>query len=140
MKKGQSFIIEFILFFMISFSLFVTIGYYFYSQNEYFKRRVGSDTAELINDLVSVDILRGLSCKGCDEVSIKEDIPSRIGGFYFRIELNEKGLNTSLYSGKGFSKQNPLFNLNESFSLSGSTTSENKIVGIKINNTGIGVE
>ncbi len=140
MKKAQSFVIEFILFFMISFSLFATISYNFYQQNEYFKKKVGTETAELVNDLISTNIVRGISCKACDEETISEDIPSRIGGFFYKVQLNNDGLNTSLYLGKASFKQMSLFNLNESFSLSGETTSENKRVRIKINNTGIEVE
>jgi hypothetical protein len=133
--KGQSFVVELILFFIISFSLFTTISYLFHSQNIFYQERVGETTSDLINDLVSTDILKGVSCRGCYEVIITEEIPSRIGGFFYKIQLNNQGLNTILFSTRTFSRQNPIFNLNTTYqTLSGESVSENKIVRVKINN------
>lgn len=141
MKKGQSFIVELIMFFVISFSLFATISYFFYSQNEFFEKRVAEKTSELVNDLVSIGIIRGMSCKNCDRVLIKEDIPSKVGGFFYKIRLDNNGLNLTLISLSKFSELSPLFNLNETFTfLNSNSTSENKIIGIKINNTEKSVE
>jgi len=141
MKKGQSFIIEFILFFVISFSLFTVISYYFYSQNEFYKEKVGEYTSELVNDLISMDIIKGTTCKACDEVSISEEIPSQIGGFYYTIQLKDQGLNTTIYLVKPFSKEISLFNLNSTYDVIDSeVTSENKRAEIKINNVGKNLE
>ena len=135
MKKGQSFIIEFILFFMISFSLFTVISYYFYSQNEFYKEKVGEYTSALVNDLMITDIIKGTTCKACDEVSISEDIPSQIGGFYYTVRLKEGLLNTTIYLAEPFFEQTPLFNLNSTYDVTESETmSENKRAEIKINN------
>ena len=139
MAKAQSFILEFILFFAISFSLFTTISYFFYRQNELFSRIVGEMTTDLMNDVVSIDIVKTVNCKGCDNVLITENIPSKIGGFYYRINLTD-GLNTTLISSRPISKKSLIFNLNETYDLSGESMSENKIVKIKINNTHIEVE
>jgi len=137
MKKGQSFIVEFILFFVISFSLFSIISYYFYSQNEFYKEKVGEYTTELVNNLIVTDIIKGTTCKACDEVQISEDIPSQIGGFYYTIQLNDQELNTTLYAPELSFWQAPIFNLNSNYFVSVSeVTSENKRAEIKINNTG----
>jgi len=137
MKKGQSFIVEFILFFVISFSLFSIISYYFYSQNEFYKEKVGEYTSELVNDLIIIDMIKGVNCKACDEISISEKIPSQIGGFYYTVQLNDQGLNTTIYLVEPFSKENPIFNLNSTYTMTESgVTSENKRAEIKINNTG----
>ncbi len=133
--KGQSFIIEFVLFIIISLSLFATISYLFHSQNIFYQERIGEATSGLINDLVSTDILKGVSCRGCDDVIITQEIPSKIGGFFYKIQLDNQGLNTSLFLEPPLYDQSPLFNLNETYQLiSGESTSENKIVRIKINN------
>lgn len=140
MKKGQSFIVEFILFFVISFSLFSIISFYFYSQNEFYKEKVGEYTSELVNDLIVIDMIKGVNCKACDEVSISEEIPSQIGGSYYTVQLNDQGLNTTIYLVEPFSKENPVFNLNSTYDMSKSgITSENKRVEIKINNTALEV-
>ena len=142
--KGQSFIVEFILFFIISFSLFATISYYFFSQNEYYQNRIAEKTSSLVNNLVATDIIKGINCKGCDEVLISEEIPSKIGGYFYKIQLDNKGLNTTLFIETKYFEQNQLFNLNKIYSVSGTNevTSENKIVKIKINNVNkrLGIE
>jgi len=141
MKKGQSFIIEFILFFVISFSLFSIISYYFYRQNEFYKERVGKYTAELVNDLIITDIIKGTTCKACDGISISEEIPSQIGGFYYTLRLNNKGLNTTIYLVEPFSEETSVFNLNSTYDMTDSgAISENKRAEIKINNSDKTVE
>lgn len=142
MKKGQSFIIEFILFFVISFSLFSVISYYFYSQNEFYKERVGKYTSNLINDLVIIDIIKATTCKACDEVYISEEIPPQIGGFFYTVQLKDQiGLNTTIYLVEPFYVETPIFNINSTYQMIKSeVTSENKRTEIKINNTGKTVE
>jgi hypothetical protein len=140
MSKAQSFIVEFILFFMISFSLFTAISFYFYNQNIYYKERVGSTTAELINDIVLTHIIKGVNCKACDRVTITEEIPSKIGGIFYTIQLDNYVINTTLVKEKASFVETPIFNLNGTLFFSGSSTSEDKRIVIKINNTGVGVE
>jgi len=137
MGKGQSFIIEFIMFFTISFSLFITISLIFHNQNKFFEERLGEKTSELVNDIVSTDIINGVNCKSCERVIITENLPPKIGGFSYTIRLDNNGLNLTLFSLEQFSEQTLVFNLNETFIfLNSESRSENKIVGIKINNVG----
>lgn len=135
MKKGQSLIIEFILFFMISFSIFAVISSFFYNQNEFFKERIGDRLTDIINDVISSHIIRGVTCRSCDSVEIQGNLPSKIGGYYYRVNLTQTGLNTTLVSGKLYSRENSLFNLNKTFTFEESESKgENKIVEIQINN------
>ena len=137
MKKGQSFIIEFILFFVISFSLFSIISYYFYSQNEFYKEKVSEYTSELVNDLIIMDIIKGITCKACDEAHFSEEIPSQIGGFYYTVQLDKEGLNTTIYLVEPFYEKNPAFNISSTYYMTESEVkSENKRAEIKINNIG----
>jgi hypothetical protein len=140
MSKAQSFIVEFILFFMISFSLFAAISYYFYNQNIFYKEKVGRNTAELINDIVLTHIIKGVECKSCDQVIIAEEIPSKIGGIFYIVKLDKSVINTTLMKEKTSFVEISIFNLNETLSFSGSSTSEDKRIVIKINNTDVGVE
>jgi hypothetical protein len=125
---------------MISFSLFVAISYYFYNQNIYYKEKVGSTTAELINDVVLTHIIKGVNCKACDRVTITEEIPSRIGGIFYTVKLDDYVINTTLAREKTSFVETPIFNLNETLFFSGSSTSEDKRIVIKINNTDVEVE
>lgn len=133
MGKAQTLIVEFILFFMISFSLFAAISFFFNTQNTLFKERVGESLSELINDVISTYTLKSTECKSCIDILILDDIPSKIGGHYYKIELDQSGVNTSLILTK-ISKKSSLFNLNETFTFSGSAVSENKKIEMKINN------
>jgi len=136
MKKGQSLIVEFILFFLISFSVFAVISSFFFNQNEFFKERIGDRLTDIVNNVISIHIVRGVSCKSCDSVQIQEDLVSRIGGHYYIVILNQRGLNTTLVSGKLYSRENSLFNLGKTFTFTDSESkSENKIIEIQINNT-----
>jgi len=123
---------------MISFSLFSVISYYFYSQNEFYKEKVGKFTTELVNDLIITDVIKGVNCKACNEISMSEEIPSQIGGFYYTAQLKNQGLNTTIYLAKPFSEETPMFNLNSTYTIIPSLgiISENKRAEIKINNVG----
>jgi len=133
--KGQSVIIEFILFFFISFSLFASISYLFYSQNIYYEKTISETNSELINDLISTGIVNAVNCISCDNVLITQDVPSKIGGSFYTVQLYEKGINTTLMSLTPFYREMVAFNLDETYNfLSSESTSENKIVRIKINN------
>jgi len=140
MSKAQSFIVEFLLFFMVSFSLFATISFYFYNQNIYYKGKVGNTTAELINDIVLTHIIKSATCKSCDQVTITEEIPSKIGGIFYTVNLEKSAINTTLMREKSSFVETPIFNLNETLFFSGTSTSEDKRIVIKINNTNVEVE
>ena len=133
--KGQSVVVEFILFFAIAFSLFSTISYFFHSQGTYFQERIGESVSDLINNLVLSNIIKSVECKACDSIHVRENVPSKIGGYYYKTELTESKLNTSLFSDKPHYKQTSTFNLNSTFYVSGESMSEDKIIEIKINNT-----
>lgn len=136
MRKGQSFVLQFIFFFSISFSLFAIVSYFFYSQNEFFKERISESTSTLMNDLILFNSMKGsVECKACDSMYMIERIPSRIGGFFYTIEMGGIGLNATILSPKPFSDLMPTLNLNETFTFSGKSLSENKRIGIEINNT-----
>lgn len=139
--KGQTFVIEFLLFFFISFTLFTIISYLFYSQNAYFEKTISEINTGIINDLISTDIVNAVNCKSCDTVLITQDVPQKIGGFLYEVQLNKRGINTTLISLNPFFKDTPLFMLNRTYNITPSESlSDNKIVRIKINNIGKEIE
>ncbi|MEM5793227.1 MAG: hypothetical protein QXY45_02610 [Candidatus Aenigmatarchaeota archaeon] len=133
--KGQTLIIEFLLFFIISFSIFALISSFFYKQNDFFKDIVGERLTTNVNNLISSQIIRGVNCKYCDHISIEENVPSKIGGNFYTIEIRKTGINSTVFSGKPFSNVNSILNLNETLAIKeSSSNSENKIIQIQINN------
>ncbi len=140
--KGQSFIVEYILFFAISFSLFSTISFIFYNQGQHLSEQAGDSLSNLINNIVMQDTVLGVNCKACNNATFTEEIPSRIGGAFYKTQFQQSYLTTSLFASSPISENKSLFNLNETFSFSGTINSENKKVVILINNINknIGVE
>jgi len=138
--KGQSFVLEFVIFFAISFSIFSTISFFFYNQGEYFKQTIAEKSTKSINNIIASNVIHGITCKSCDTISIVEQVPSKIGGVFYIIEGNSDGLKTTLFSQKAFSEQDQLFLLNKTFTFSGNSISENKKAEIKINNTNKQIE
>jgi len=136
--KAQSYIIEFILMFLVSFSIFSTISFIFYNQNQSLSNRVGNSTSKLVNDVVAIECMKVISCKACYDINIKSSIPQRIGGFFYKISLTQEGVLSQLTSGS--STLTPVFNLNETFTFSGSVNSNNKKIEIQINNNKIEVK
>jgi len=135
MSKGQTLVLEFMLFFLISFSLFSIISTFFYNQSQYFKEIVGDRSGDLINDILNIHFIRSSSCKSCHSVHVKDNIPSRIGDHYYLVYVNSTCLNTTLLSDKSYSRESPMFRLNETFNFVESvSSSQNKILDIRINN------
>lgn len=132
--KGQSFIVEFVLFFGIAFSLFATISFMFFNQSQFLSEQTGDSLSNLINDLVSINVMKGANCKACSNATFTEDIPSRIGGFFYKVEFQQGDVNTTLFSSRPVSQRESIFNLDETFSFSGASNSENKKVEVLINN------
>ena len=88
-----------------------------------------------MNNIVTTHIVKGLSCKSCDNILITENIPSKISDFFYTIQLGDDELNTTLISTQILSTRSSVFNLNETFDfLPSKSTSDNKRVRIKINN------
>ncbi len=132
--KGQTIIVEFVLFFLISFSLFITISFIFYNQNVNLNQKVGSSLLDSINNIVATNVIKGAGCRGCDNITIKEHVPSKLGGFFYTSSLNKQNLNNTLLSEKSISKTSAIFNMNETYNQTGNAKSESKIVEITINN------
>ena len=85
--------------------------------------------------MISTNIINAVNCKSCDFVLITQDVPQKIGGSLYKVQLYKRGVNTTLISLIPFSKEMPVFNLNETYTfLKSEATSDNKIVRIKINN------
>ena len=98
--------------------------------------RIGDKLTDIVDNLAVTHIIKSTGCKSCDYVKVQEDLPLKIGGYYYKIILKQdEGLNTTLISQKFYSRRHQLFHLNKTFSLIDSQSeSENKIIEIQINN------
>lgn len=93
--KSQSLIVQFILFFLIGFSIFLAVGNIFKFQ--FFSTQ--SDIIDLslksINSYISSAVIVAVdSCKTCDTASISLNPEKTIAGSFYEIKF-DNGLNTS---------------------------------------------
>jgi len=128
--KGQTLIIQFILFFLIGFSLFTSIGLFFKYQSDLFKSDVTNFNLRLINSYVSAAAMTELvSCKQCDFVNITLKLQNTTAGNFFEIGLNSLGVNTSVPASQK-NVTTSIYNLNASYSLLNSLSASVKPISI----------
>ena len=119
--KGQSLIIQFLVFFLIGFSLFISIGTFFKYQSDLFRDEITSSSIKLANSYISSNIITLLkNCKQCDTATISTSISNLTAGEAIQINLSSSGLNTSMPT-KYFNS--PVHNLNYSLAFSGKSYS-----------------
>lgn len=122
--KGQSLVIQFVLFFLIGFALFLGIGNFFRLQSDIFKADVASSGLELTNRYLSSIIITANSCRGCDFINISTKIQETYAGYYLEMELSKQGLNVSTVNNNFISS---IHNINSSLSPSGKSSSARPI-------------
>ncbi|MEM5794504.1 MAG: hypothetical protein QXS48_00265 [Candidatus Aenigmatarchaeota archaeon] len=67
MKKAQTYILQFVIFFVVGFIVFLGIGSLFRAQSDYFTSELAYRNAKLTSDYISsVAITLKNSCKECD--------------------------------------------------------------------------
>ena len=125
--KGQTLIIQFILFFLIGFALFISIGLFFQDQLGIFKDSITNYNMNLVNSYMSaVAVTDIVTCKQCDFSNISVKIQNTTAGNYFEIGLTSNGVNTTVpLSNKQISTS--IYNLNSSYVLSGLSASAGPI-------------
>jgi len=127
MKKAQSLIMQFILFFIIGFTLFITIGSFFKNQSDAFRIESTEYNIKLANSYLS-SFAVGLidTCKSCDYASIQINVENTTAGYFFLDNLNSQGLNVSTSWG-GLQSVSSIHNLNYSTTLTGNSSSAKTI-------------
>ncbi|MBU5687793.1 MAG: hypothetical protein KQA41_03175 [Candidatus Aenigmarchaeota archaeon] len=129
--KGQNYIVEFIIMFGIAFIIFSTISYLFYNQTEFLSRKIGENQARLLNKATLMSIIKSSNCRGCDNITIYQEIPQKIGGINYNVTFNKQKIQVILFSDR---INSTTYNINETFDFSGNVKSNNKKIEIKINN------
>jgi hypothetical protein len=117
--KGQALVIQFILFFMIGFSIFASLGFFFKYQSDIFKEDLMNNNVKLVNSYMSANVLTAaISCKQCDYVRITINFPTSKSVSAYEIGMNPSGINTSIpLTQKNITTS--IYNLNSSYTLSG---------------------
>jgi hypothetical protein len=123
--KGQSLVIQFIIFFLLGFSLFISVGSFFRYQSDLFRNDIISSSLGLANSYMSSLMITAVdSCKQCDYINLSAPISNLTAGYVIRMDLTDSGLNVSIPY-KFFNST--VHNLNSSLRLSGSSSSAQPI-------------
>lgn len=119
MKKAQSLIVQFILFFMIGFSLFLVIGNFFRYQSDIFRGDIADLSLKLTNSYLSFLVINSVdTCKQCDYVETSVKFENTTAGYFFDISFSSEGLRVSTFP-KYSSFTSSIHNLNKSIRMQG---------------------
>jgi hypothetical protein len=120
MSKAQSLILQFVLFFMVGFLVFVSIGTFFKYQSDIFQQDVAKKSLDLTSNFFKSAILSQVdTCKGCDEAQYSIRLQNITAGYYMEILMDRlTGLSVKAIP-EGKVSNSGIYNLNESFDMSG---------------------
>jgi len=95
MTKGQSQVIQFVLFFMIGLALFLSIGGVFRGRIDVFTDDIADQNRKTLNSHFSALIVKELAgCKGCDNINITTRLSNTTAGAFTQVLLNNTHLTT----------------------------------------------
>jgi len=127
MSKAQSVIVQFIIFFIAGFTLFLGIGIFLKFQSDVFREDIIDSSLELTNSYLSSLIITSVdSCKQCGYVKFSQKLESRTTDYFLEFELEDEGLNVLTVPGEKFHLSS-IHNLNESLNLVGKGASAKPI-------------
>lgn len=128
MRKGQSLIMQFILFFLIGLSLFGFIGTVFKMHSDSFRSNVADSTRKLIGSYISSAIIALQTCQECDYANATVKIENMTANYVYELQLNNYGLRVFSHPGEGI-YNTPIHNLNDTLSMTpGAGFSTNPII------------
>lgn len=95
-RKGQSLVIQFILFFLIGFTIFLSISNFFKIQSDALSSDALSYGLELTNSYLSSNALNLFTtCKLCTSSNVTVKLANTTAGYYIVASFGPGGLNTS---------------------------------------------
>ena len=98
--KGQSQIIQFMMFFMIGLAMFLTIGGVFRGRLDFFSSDISEENRKLVATYFSSLAIQSIvSCKECDDVNITTKISNTTAGSFTQVLLAGPNIVTSTQPG-----------------------------------------
>jgi len=95
MSKGQSIIVQFVIFFVIGFIIFISIGVFFKYQADLFRQSILSSSVNLTSSyLSSATIAIVDSCKECDFVNLTINAQNTTTGYPIEMLIKDLTLKT----------------------------------------------
>ena len=126
--KGQSQIIQYVLFFLIGLSMFGIVGNFYKLHADSLRERITSYSREMLSSYISAYAVQSFTnCKSCDSINITIVVPNTTAGYYHEFYLLPTGLIVkSIPSEKTYTST--LHNLNQTLSFYGFSPSTKPIV------------
>ncbi len=125
-SKGQTLVFEQVLIFTMGVVILIAMYALFVMYQNFYTSATMSDHARQVKEYIASAVLE-LSKYDFNSSSVIE-IPERIGGYIYKVELSNAGINIT-FVGKEFSDFSHIFNLGDIYELSGTAVSESgKIV------------
>jgi hypothetical protein len=129
MAKGQSVIIQFLIFFLIGFAVFLSIGTFFRYQSDIFRQSILSLGVNLTNSYLSSAVIVLVdSCKECDYAGLMIRTQNTSAGYPIIVSMDSqlKTLNTSAPPSTA-TLNTTIHNLLKNLAVSGSSSSTKAI-------------
>ena len=126
--KGQSQIIQYVLFFLIGLSIFGIVGNFYKSQADSLREIIDQYSREMLTSYISGYAIHSFTnCKLCNSTNISLRISNKTAGYYHEFYLTQNGLEVrSVPSEKHFFST--IHNLNETLTFYGFSSSIEPIV------------
>jgi hypothetical protein len=121
-SKAQSVIIQFVLFFLMGFGIFVGVGMLFKTRSDIFQGDVATASLKLTSSYLTSTAIASMGCLECDIVESKVTILNTSAGYFTEVILSNEGMETST-APKFREYISSMHNLNETLQLDGSAPS-----------------
>jgi hypothetical protein len=134
--KGQSLVIQFVLFFIIGFTIFLSISNFFKIQSEALSSDALSYGLELTNSYLSSSTLNLITtCKTCTISNATINLANTTAGYYITARLGQSGLDTlTPYASKKI-YTSTMHNINESVIVAAGGASSAKPISLTYSRT-----
>jgi len=130
--RGQSLVFELVLLFSIAVGIFIVLFGVFNMYQGHYNAVSIEDQLNSMRSIVITNVIRLSEKEGNSSVILR--IPTRIGDEFYKIELTNSGLNISTLNRNLYVFSN-VYNLNETFQMSGRVISNNgQVIINKIEN------
>jgi len=118
-NKGQTNVVQFVLFFLVGLAIFTAIGNFFRVQSEILRDDLSEYSVEMINGYMSSIIMTSVDgCKGCDTVENTIKLSDTVFGYFLEIEIDDDEMLTVYTVPDSAEHTSSIHNLKESISIS----------------------
>jgi hypothetical protein len=132
-SKGQSFVIQFIMFFMIGMGMFIMLGNFFKFESENIKNQLIDYSTEMIGSYVSSMVVSAVEgCQNCGVVEYDFRLAKTYTGHFIEIDLSDRGVSV-ISAPEASVYDSSLNNLNESIDITDSSVSSMKTINLTYN-------